>query len=314
MAALVVQSRFAGLKIEDDDHPAIENQKSKKTKTNSVKKLEPPKKPKTMNIKNQPVTTKKRKNKPVEATTEQWEMWKQKDEEIVDGNFETQLQEAILLSKLDYEEKKDVYKQFKKEADLVKKLEDQSRPGNRKQKKKNVMSLEQFNEMVTNADEPNFMNVTTKSPQEDQKLIDKDTKFFDRVKDDTKNELLKDKIIARVRHQTVPDEVITRIQFAEALERKDKEILTLTQEVKSLKAELLTVKSRNKKLCNILGQGEMKDKAEILVEVERLRAVQSELTSELASLHTDLEKERSKNADPRAKDKKKRGANGDREK
>ncbi|XP_046966804.1 G kinase-anchoring protein 1-like isoform X2 [Vanessa cardui] len=304
MAALVVQSRFAGLKIEDDDHPAIDNQKSKKTKTNSVKKLETPKKPKSMNVKNQTVTSKKRKNKPVEATTEQWEMWKQKDEEIVDGNFETQLQEAILLSKLDYEEKKDVYKQFKKEADLEKKLEDQSRPGNRKQKKKNVMSLEQFNEMVTNADEPNFMNVTTKSPLEDQKLVDKDTKFFDRVEDDTKNELLKDKIIARVRHQTVPDEVITRIQFAEALERKDKEILTLTQEVKSLKAELLTVKSRNKKLCNILGQGEMKDKAEILVEVERLRAVQSELTSELASLHTDLEKERSKNADPRAKDKK----------
>lgn len=69
---------------------------------------------------------------------------------------------------------------------------------------------------------------------------------------------MKEKITARVRHQTVPDEVITRIQFAEALERKDKEILALTQEVKSLKEELLTVKSRNKKLCNILGQGESK--------------------------------------------------------
>lgn len=69
---------------------------------------------------------------------------------------------------------------------------------------------------------------------------------------------MKEKIIARVRHQTVPDEVITRIQFAEALERKDKEISALKQEVKSLKEELLTVKSRNKKLCNILGQGESK--------------------------------------------------------
>lgn len=47
----------------------------------------------------------------------------------------------------------------------------------------------------------------------------------------------------------------------------------------------------------------VKDKAEVLVEVERLRAVQAELNAELASLHTDLEKERSKNADPRAKDK-----------
>lgn len=93
MAALVVQSRFAGLKIEDDDHPAIDNHKSKKNKTNSVKKLEPQKKPKTINTKSQAVT-KKRKHKPVEATTEQWEMWKQKDEEIVDGNYENQLQEV----------------------------------------------------------------------------------------------------------------------------------------------------------------------------------------------------------------------------
>lgn len=44
----------------------------------------------------------------------------------------------------------------------------------------------------------------------------------------------------------------------------------------------------------------MKDKAEVLIEVERLRSVQAELTSEIASLHTDLEKERSKNTDPRA--------------
>lgn len=42
----------------------------------------------------------------------------------------------------------------------------------------------------------------------------------------------------------------------------------------------------------------------MLVEVERLRGVQAELTAELAALHTDLEKERSKNAqDPRTKDK-----------
>ncbi|CAH0724921.1 unnamed protein product, partial [Brenthis ino] len=304
MAALVVQSRFAGLKIEDDDHPGNDNQKSKKNKMNPGKKIDPPKKPKTANNKSQSVATKKRKHKLVEATTEQWEMWKQKDEEIVDGNFETQLQEAILLSKLDYEEKKDVYKELKKAAELEKKLDEQARPGNKKQKKKNVMSLEQFNEMVTSNEDPNFMNVTTIKTQEEQKPVDKDTKFFDRVQDDTKNELLKEKIIERVRNQSVPDEVLTRIQFAEALEKKDKEIIDLKKEVTTLKAELLTVKSRNKKLCNILGQGEMKDKAEILVEVERLRAVQAELNAELASLHTDLEKERSKNADPRAKDKK----------
>ncbi|XP_023949447.2 G kinase-anchoring protein 1 [Bicyclus anynana] len=302
MAALVVQSRFAGLKIEDDDHTANENQKSKKTKGNPIKKLDSAKKPKSSN-KSQPLT-KKRKQKPVEATSEQWEMWKQKDEEIVVGNFESQMQEAILLSKLDYEEKKDVYKQIKRDAEIEKKIEEQSRAGSKKQKKKHVMSLEQFNDLVTHGEEPNFIDVTSvKNPEEELKQPDKDTTFFDRIQTETKNELLKDKIIDRVLNQTVPDEVITRLQFTETLEKKDKEISALKQQVMSLKDELLTVKSRNKKLCNILGQGEMKDKAEILVEVERLRCMQSEMTSELASLHQDLEKERSRNADPRAKDK-----------
>ncbi|XP_039758519.1 G kinase-anchoring protein 1-like isoform X2 [Pararge aegeria] len=315
MAALFVQSRFAGLKIEDDDHNAIENQKSKKNKSNPPKKLDSAKKTKSSNNKPQPLS-KKRKQKPVEATSEQWEMWKQKDGEIVDGNFETQMEEAILLSKLDYEEKKDVYKQHKKDTEAEKKIEEQSRTGNKKQKKKNVMSLEQFNDLVTHGEEPNnIINVTPiKSPEEDPKQPDKDTTFFDRIHTETRNELLKDKITERVLNQTVPDEVITRLQFAETLEKKDKEISALKQQIISLKEELLTVKSRNKKLCNILGQGEMKDKAEILIEVERLRGMQSEMTAELASLHTDLEKERSKNADPRNKDKKKKAANAERDK
>lgn len=54
MAALVVQSRFAGLKIEDDDHPGSDNQKTKKSKTNpNTKKIEPSKKTKTANNKSQ---------------------------------------------------------------------------------------------------------------------------------------------------------------------------------------------------------------------------------------------------------------------
>lgn len=43
MAAVVVQSRFAGLKIEDDDISPNETQKSKKNKTNTAKKIEPAK-------------------------------------------------------------------------------------------------------------------------------------------------------------------------------------------------------------------------------------------------------------------------------
>lgn len=51
MASLIVQSRFAGLKIEDDDYPPNDVQKSKKPKINTPKKPEPPKKPKNNNNK-----------------------------------------------------------------------------------------------------------------------------------------------------------------------------------------------------------------------------------------------------------------------
>lgn len=96
--------------------------------------------------------------------------------------------------------------------------------------------------------------------QEDPKSPDKDTEFFERVKNETKHELLKDKIYDRVKNQRQPasDEVITRVQYADALERKDQEIASLKEEIVTLKQELFTVKSRNKKLCNILGQGESK--------------------------------------------------------
>ncbi|XP_047996159.1 G kinase-anchoring protein 1-like [Leguminivora glycinivorella] len=300
MAGLVVQSRFAGLQVEDEDF--CSDEQKKKNKNSAAKKVEPPKKAKPAPAKTQ--VAKKKKPKQAAQSSNQWELWKQKDEQLVDGNFEDELQQAILLSKLDYEEKKDVYQQIKKEAEITKKKEEAARTTTKKQKKKNVMSLDQFNDMVA-GDE-------SKTSQEDEKSSDSkpdkpkdDTEFFERVKSETKNELLKDKIIDRVksqtRHQT---QDITKAQFVDTLEKKDKEIHALKEEVTNLKKELLTVKSRNKKLCSILGQGEMKDKAEVLVEVERLRAVQSELTAEIASLHTDLEKERSKNADPRAKDKK----------
>ncbi|KAI8434226.1 hypothetical protein MSG28_012331 [Choristoneura fumiferana] len=303
MANLVVQSRFAGLIVEDEDYPSSsDGQKLKKAKNTTAKKVEPPKKPKTLATKTQS-QPKKKKPKQNAASTNQWELWKQKDEELVDGNFEDELQQAILLSKLDYEEKKDVYKQLKKEAEVEKKMEATARTSTKKQKKKNVMSLDQFNDMVA-GDETKTTQEEEKSPEIKPEKAKDDTEFFERVKAETKNEILKDKIIDRVKSRQQTPEVITRVQFADALEKKDKEILELREEVAKLKSELLSVKSRNKKLCRILGHGEMKDKADILVEVERLRAVQAELTAEIESLHTDLEKERSKNGDPRAKDKK----------
>lgn len=96
-----------------------------------------------------------------------------------------------------------------------------------------------------------------KNSTDDDKIPEKDTQFFERVKIETKDALIRNKIKERI-HNRLTDEVITKIQFNETLEKKDKEIESLKEEVLKLKQELLTVKSRNKKLCSILGQGESK--------------------------------------------------------
>lgn len=67
-------------------------------------------------------------------SSKQWEEWKQKDDEFVNGNFEQDLQSAILLSKLEYESKKDTVKRSEKENE---------KKGDKKKKTK-TMSLDQF--------------------------------------------------------------------------------------------------------------------------------------------------------------------------
>lgn len=54
MANLVVQSRFAGLLVEDEDYPSSsDGQKLKKAKNNTAKKVDPSKKAKTVASKTQ---------------------------------------------------------------------------------------------------------------------------------------------------------------------------------------------------------------------------------------------------------------------
>lgn len=321
--ATAVPSRFACLKIEDDD--VIPTLKGIDDAPNNIKK----------NVKN--ITVKKGDNKknkaigkPAQNSTpngpskkkkkqlqggDQWEQWKQKDNQLVDGNFEDDLQQAILLSKLDYEEKKDLYGQLKKQADFEKKqVELVPKPGNKKQKKSKSMSLGQFNELVAGPEDQkkdDFYNGCSPSPEEEKVVLD-DTAFFERIQSEAKVEIQKSRHTEILKQRKpVSDEQITREQFLNVIAKKDCEIAQLKDEINNLKQDLLKVRRRNKDLCSILGQGEMKDKAEILTELEELRTVQSELTNEVTSLHAQLEQERSKTCggaktDPKSKDKRKK--------
>lgn len=163
MDNIAVPSRFACLKIEDDDfQPARSRENKKKTDKQNSKKQSKGSKSESNEKKmtNKQVcmfcfvfsfhgaldherlmcilqiAPKKPKNKP-QPTAKQWEEWKERDSELVLENYEQDLESAIMLSQLDYEEKKDLYKQLEKEADNKNGLAN-------KKKKNKAMSLEQF--------------------------------------------------------------------------------------------------------------------------------------------------------------------------
>jgi hypothetical protein len=102
--------------------------------------------------------------------------------QFVDGNYEQDLHQAILLSKLDYEEKKDLYEQLRKDAEEEKKNASKK---NRKSNKAHPMSLEQFNSLHS---EPVCESGVGES-MVNSKVTEQDKEFFDRIEDDTKKAL-----------------------------------------------------------------------------------------------------------------------------
>jgi len=78
------------------------------------------------------------------------------------------------------------------------------------------------------------------------------------------------------------------------LQLKMDEIQQLKDDNKKISEELAQVKRRNKQLCFILAQGEMKEKSEILQQVDEMNNIKTELSSELESAYSELEQERSK--------------------
>ncbi|XP_021941709.1 G kinase-anchoring protein 1-like isoform X2 [Zootermopsis nevadensis] len=308
--ATAVASRFAVLSMDDDeDSPKrnqkkkVENkkagtgiptqktdssQKKKNKKSDSGKPPQPNSNTKSKGKIGKGEGSKDGQQKKKSPSQEQWDQWKKKDSEFVDGNYEQDLHQAILLSKLDYEEKKDFYELLKKDADEEKKSAGKK---NKRSNKAQPMSLEQFNNLHSEVTGESCISESVVN----SKVNEHDEEFFERIDNDTRKALDREQILGlRKAREPFIQETITIAQFEDTLEERNKEIKSLKEEVVKLKEELHNVKTRNKKLCNILALGEMKDKAEALFEVDKLRRVKDELSTEVSSLHAQLEQERSK--------------------
>ncbi|XP_031836556.1 uncharacterized protein LOC116428699 isoform X2 [Nomia melanderi] len=284
--ATAVPSRFAILSLDDDDCEPKKTQKSVSASKTTQKakniKSKQQQQPKKDDKKKQNKGKKKKPNKN-NNENQQWEQWKEKDTMAIEETFEQELHQAILLSKLAYEEQLVSVGKSEKEQEPNKK--------SGKKSKKATMSLEEFNSMGSN----NVQITVIPSDCGDSKPKDLDKEFFDAVEKETKKEITKEKEkdILRTRLKRIDDE-ITSAQLRVEVEKRDEIINELRTEVENLKKELTQVKERNKKLYQILSHGEMKDKASVLAEVAKLQEIRDELTSEVASLHAQLEQERSK--------------------
>lgn len=184
-----------------------------------------------------------------DSREENWQEWRQRDEQLTSEMFEADLEKALLLSKLEYEE-------HKKEYENAENASTQSKVMNKKDKRKNLQGK----------DKPPTVSL-------------KDVQSEDHISKKTEEVVLKDGRIERLKLE---------------LERKDAEIQKLKNVITQWEAKYKEVKARNAQLLKMLQEGEMKDKAEILLQIDESQSIKNELTIQVTSLHAALEQERSK--------------------
>ncbi|KAJ6669649.1 hypothetical protein lerEdw1_000198 [Lerista edwardsae] len=187
-----------------------------------------------------------------DSQEENWQEWRQRDEQLTSEMFEADLEKALLLSKLEYEEHKKEYENTESASPPLK-------AAHKKEKRKNQQGK----------DKP--LTVSLKDFQSDPNID-----HFPKRQEDV---LLKDGRTERLKLE---------------LEKKDAEIQKLKSSVTQWEMKYKEVKARNAQLLKMLQEGEMKDKAEILLQVDEFQSIKNELTLQVTSLHAALEQERSK--------------------
>ncbi|XP_005722095.1 G kinase-anchoring protein 1 [Pundamilia nyererei] len=239
-----------------------------------------------------------------DTPSEGWQQWKQRDEQITTELYEADLEKALILSKLEYEQQK----QSNTNTSSPKSRSGKE-GGGKKDKKKNqqakdkkTVSLQDFQA------ESSAENLSRKQEKEDSRTanlalgVGQDERFFNKLEDDVSRIIQREKrreqytnsqgqeVSTSTEHE--PDPRAEQLKYE--LEKKDQEIDKLKKNISQWEVKYKEVKARNAQLLKMLQQGEMKDKAEILLQVEELLHIKEELSSQVTLLHAALEQERSK--------------------
>ncbi|KAL3238964.1 hypothetical protein MRX96_048004 [Rhipicephalus microplus] len=220
-----------------------------------------------------------------------WESWKRRDDQFVSDVYEQDLQQALLLSRLDYEEKKDFYEAQQKEATIANVITPGSRGNASKNKKKNTttkkdkkttMSLDEFNQLAGASSsvelgyEAEIREVPDLKNNEKRQSSPPKEAIFEQVVKDAKNILSREQRMEELKSkQPFLAEQVRTLQFQDELEKKDQQIATLKKHIEALTAKC-KIKQRS---CG---------------NFEEVTQVKDELTQQVTELHAALEQERSK--------------------
>lgn len=233
---------------------------------------------------------------------EKWQEWRQKDEQLTSEMFEADLEKALLLSKLEYEE-------HKKEYEKVENTSPQSKCVNKKEKKNQkgkdkplTVSLKDF-QSDSNVDNPAKKHEELNSSHSSSH----DKGFFNRLEDDVHRILEREKRRVQLTDSNETDNSTSQEHNQESvskgeqteqlkleLEKKDTEIEKLKNTITQWEAKYKELQARNAQLLKMMQEGEMKDKAEILLQVDESQIIKNELTVQVTVLHAALEQEKSK--------------------
>uniref|UniRef100_A0A1Q3F8Q4 Putative g kinase-anchoring protein 1 n=1 Tax=Culex tarsalis TaxID=7177 RepID=A0A1Q3F8Q4_CULTA len=278
----IVPSRFAGLRIEDDDDDFARPKQKAKAGLQKQNGSGNQKQQQQQQQKKQPKPKKPKKPASAEAQSEQWNKWQEKDTEIVETHYEKDLEQALLLSKLDFEANKVKYVQSEREAKAA-----------GKPKKSRPLSLQAFQTKVEK-------DTTEKEVQLQRKVeeveYNRKFTFFEQIDRETKQIIRKEQfkeIMANRRECPIeksPSDEDEKPEEPAAMSELD----VVKAENEALKAELATLRFKYKKICSVLKSGEMKDKTDLLVEIEKLKRTQEDMSAELSALYVQLEQEKSK--------------------
>ncbi|KAK7933815.1 hypothetical protein WMY93_004711 [Mugilogobius chulae] len=236
--------------------------------------------------------------------TEGWQQWKQRDEQMTSELYQADLEKALLISKLEYEQQKE-----NNINSPSPKAGAGKEGGGKKEKKKNQQTKDKKTVSLQDFQAEGTTEHLKKKQEQESRTANNivgprpEERFFNKLEDDVsriiqqerRREQFTSNQEQEVGASTEPEPVRPRAeQLKYELEKKDQEIQKLKKTISQWEVKYKEVKARNSQLLKMLQQGEMKDKAEILVQVEELLHIKEELSSQVSLLHAALEQERSK--------------------